>query len=153
MKIPKISHETWELTRGLAHLVVDLDSVDAEQLSFEEKVQALLNLEPIKKMDDMDPDQYNYYHRKYDAGTTVTIYPNLKEQQHRPEVSDGTVQDLAEWVDTAHFAVGSDNLSFEDQLKILCEKCEEHFNGLDVYVERKEKVVDNVDDVVPEWSH
>lgn len=148
MKVPTISHETWEWTRGLAHFAVDTETVDADDLSFNDWVDALLAVEPIEQLEEeMDTDRYEYSHGHFDRGTTVTIYP-MGDQDHRPEVDDRTAQALAEWVDGAHFSVSPSSLSFENQLRLLCENCEEYYNELGLYVQREGVDVDDIQDLL-----
>jgi len=133
MVVPAISTETWVRVGHWTIICVD-DELDVGQLSFEERLQTLLDWGPLERLDDMDGE--GWYLNMYEDGHTQEYYvPG--DREHRPEVSEETAQRLHEWVDNAATAPVS-AYDFEDKVKSLLSAMEEYGNKVDIQLEEVE---------------
>lgn len=151
MVTPTISHRTWMQVREWTELAVISDDKDmsAEDFSFEEQLEMLMDLEPKERKDDMDTEQYTYSHREYPNGKTryYVILPNFEDYVHRPQVSDAVADRLEEWVDENILGPVS-AYDFEERVQAFLGVLKDHHGIMDVRVEERDAVafVDDLDE-------
>jgi len=133
MVVPAISTETWVRVGHWTIICVD-DELDVGQLSFEERLQTLLDWGPLERLDRMDGD--GWYHEHYEHGHTEEYYvPG--DAEHRPEVSKETAARLHEWVDETSTAPVS-AYDFEDKVQRLLSAMDEYGDKVDIQLEEVE---------------
>jgi hypothetical protein len=149
MVTPTISHRTWVQVKVWTDLAVISDGRDmsADDFSFEEQLEMLMDLEPKEQKDDMDTEQYTYSHPEYPNGETrhYVILPGFEDYVHRPQVSDAVADQLEEWVDENILGPVS-AYDFEERVQAFLEVLGKYEAVLDVRVEERD-AVDFVDDL------
>lgn len=133
MVVPAISTETWVRVGQWTKVCVG-DELDVGQLSFEQRLQTLLDWEPLERLDRMDGD--GWYHEQYEDGHTKEYYVPY-DREHRPEISEDTAARLHEWVDeTARAPVSA--YDFEDKVQRLLSTMDEYGDKVDIQLEEVE---------------
>jgi len=133
MAVPVISDNTWQRTKGLTKIAVASESIDVESISFSDKVEILLNTQPVEEYKDMDFDSYTYSHSFWDEGKTFTVKVD-PDRDHRPRFPSDTLERLDRWVNELPTSPPADTLSIEDKVSLLNEKVERYFKALDCYI-------------------
>jgi hypothetical protein len=126
--------------------------IDAGQLSFEDKVEMLIEAEPAAGVKRMEEEQGQWNHTEWPDGVTVAIYPYERERHHRPEVSDEVLDELDEWVQMVYPNIPVDSVDFEDKLGLLIDSAEEYYGILDctlvVGTDKKDRAAAVIEDAL-----
>lgn len=134
MKCPAVSHELWERTRGLAQIRMGTFDIDSGQLSYARKVDMLIELRPAAFLEEVEGEEEKYDHPEWTDGVQVPIYPDERDRRHRPEIPDGTLDDLDEWVEEQYPELPVDALDFEEKMQLLVDTAQEWYAALDCHL-------------------
>lgn len=120
--IPEVSDKEWVRVRGLATFELGAGGVGVEELSFEEQLQLLLELDAEfveDTIDEFGPGAMT--HPDWGGVRQIETDPNPRRRAHRPEVSEDTARELEAIVDELYTGPAG-SLSFDRQLELLNDK-------------------------------
>ena len=140
MTIPVVSPTNWERTRGICHFAMGtpLDAVD--ELAFRHQVEVIIDdadgyVEAAEENEEVNNDSSTTYrtHSEFD-GSPDEPYRYIaitdRETDHRPYVSEESVDALKETVKDERPSVPAERFDFDRNLSILLDAAERYYNSL-----------------------
>ena len=130
MVVPTITHETWKKVDAYTVIALASDNIGPHDMTFGDRLELLLDVDPVERLEDMEPKEYQYSHPVFEEGVAVRYNLSGRDDPHRPRVPDETADRLAEWVDD-YSPISGDSLGFEKQVLVLLESLEKYYRVLD----------------------
>lgn len=140
MAIPRVSHYNWERLRGVTQIDIGTMRVDAEELSFDKRLDVVLPPKDVEGagMRDMvnkfkfgGMDASTYSHEDWERGVEIEVDLDGQERAHRPHVPEELVERLEAAVKREYPSVPVESYSFDDLLGLYLDRKVEYLEYLD----------------------